>query len=320
MVVKRMPHKATVSLIVPTRQRTDRLRVLLDSLAATAANPAAIEVVMVIDADDRDSIEFRFDQLALRRAVVEPGLHMGALNMAGYEAASGAYLMLLNDDVVVRTKGWDRKVLTCCRQFSDDIALIHTNDTVFGDTLCTFPIVSRTFCELAGGICPRAYVRYRIDDHIEDVFNLLAVLGERRTVYLPHVVFEHRNFVENAQGLRQYFSDPAILALDGPRFDALLTARKELALKLKEHIAGPSSQAEMQNWRSKLATVDDSLALRVTGRQRLGANARDRFRLRTWKVAGSLASTIRRIRACVRHKGYRGLARAAWKRVVSFAV
>src|SRR5205085_12553767 len=108
---------------------------------------------------------------------------------------------------------WDRKVRACLGRFRDGIALIHTNDTVFGDKLCTFPIVSRTFCELAGGICPRGYVRYRIDDHIEDVFNLLALLGERRTVYLPEVVFEHQNFVKNASGLRQYFADPEVLAL-----------------------------------------------------------------------------------------------------------
>src|SRR5271165_4387469 len=187
-----MPARPTFSLLVPTRLRTDRLGRLLHSLARTAADPGAIEVVLVIDADDGDSLAFRFDGLTLKRVVVEPGLPMGTLNMAAYQASAGAYLMLLNDDVIARTPRWDRKVLACLRRFPDGIVLIHTNDRLFQEVLCTFPLVSRAFCELAGGICPQSYQRYRIDDHIEDVFNLLGVLGERRTVYLPDVVFEHR--------------------------------------------------------------------------------------------------------------------------------
>ena len=41
-----------------------------------------------------------------------------------------------------------------------------------------FSVLTRTYCEMAGGICPEDYARYRIDDHIYNVFNLLAVLGK----------------------------------------------------------------------------------------------------------------------------------------------
>src|SRR5436305_10098365 len=101
---------------------------------------------------------------------------------------------------------------------------------------CVFPAESRTFCELAGGMCPRECVRYRIDDHIEDVFNLLAFLGHCRTVYLPDVVFEHFNAVEHPQAGCVYQSAPDILAVDAPRFDALFAARKEFALRLVDYI------------------------------------------------------------------------------------
>src|SRR5579884_3604785 len=99
------------SLIVPTRQRISSLQRLLDSLAATASRPDALEVVLVVDADDPPSIDFHHPALALTRVVVPRGQTMGALNSAGYEASSGDYLMLLNDDVVARTPGWDDKIL-----------------------------------------------------------------------------------------------------------------------------------------------------------------------------------------------------------------
>jgi len=83
------------SIIVPTRDRPDGLRCLLDSFRATTAHPGSLEVILVIDADDSKTMGFVYEEIPLKRVVVEPGLNMGALNMAGYEAATGDYLMLL---------------------------------------------------------------------------------------------------------------------------------------------------------------------------------------------------------------------------------
>src|SRR5204863_7602635 len=102
--------------------------------------------------------------IPLKRVVVEPGLNMCALNMAGYEAATGDYLMLLNDDVIVRTGAWDEKVLTAVKTFADGIVLVHVNDKIFEEKLCTCAFVSRSYCELANGICRSEDVRYRSDD------------------------------------------------------------------------------------------------------------------------------------------------------------
>lgn len=284
--------KPALSLIVPTKARPHQLRQLLRSLAATAADPAALEIILVIDAGDHDSAAVDSAQLPVTRAVVEPGRSMGALNMAGYEASAGDYLMLLNDDVIARTRKWDRQVLACFRDFPDGIALVHVNDTLFGAGMCTFPVVSRRFCELAGGICPRDYLRYRIDDHIEDIFNLLAFLGERRTVYLPDVVFEHQKFVAPPEGGRRYVPDPAILALDAPRFEAAFPARKALALRLKEYIAGPTPAELRRRWRSLLGQVQNYESLRVPGRQRVKWHG--------WQVRRRLAGRLRQVGAGVR--------------------
>src|SRR5262249_5160425 len=137
------------SLIVPTRDRPDQLRRFLASIERTAARPDNVEVVLVVDADERSALEVRSDRLFLRHVVVAPGQTMGALNMAGYSASSGRHLMLLNDDVVACTRGWDTKIRNCFRAFADEILLVHVNDTVFQKALCTFPILSRRFCQIA---------------------------------------------------------------------------------------------------------------------------------------------------------------------------
>ncbi len=254
-----MAEPAVISLIVPTRRRPLLLQAFLRSVAATAAAPENVEVVLVIDGDDPVSQEIACERLRIRRVVVGPGQTMGALNTAGYEASTGRYLMLLNDDVVARSPGWDTSFRTCFERFPDEVLLLHVNDRLFESVQCTFPVVSRSFCKLVGGICPTEYVRYRIDDHIEDIFNLLSALGERRTVYLPNVVFEHGNYAVDAQGLRQYQCDAAVLTPDAGRFTNLFQQRKALALRLMEKLHGPASRSE---WWSRLETVTDSFALR----------------------------------------------------------
>jgi GT2 family glycosyltransferase len=269
-----------ISLIVPTRRRTPQLRRFLDSLAATASRPHDLEIILVLDEDDEETLAFRYEGLPVRRAVVAPGLTMGGLNMAGYEASSGRYLMLLNDDVVARTRGWDERALEAFAGFPDGVALVHVNDLMFRDSLCTFPFVSRTYCELAGGICPRGYARYRIDDHLVNVFNLLGLLDERRIVYLPEVVFEHFHFEEDKTGDRRYVFDEATMAHDAPLFEALQPERNALALRLKEHIEAQARQAARAAYRDKLAQAEHPFKLFAPGRLRVHTDCPDPARAR----------------------------------------
>ena len=296
-----------ISLIVPTRGRPAQLRRMLDSLARTAYHPERLEVVLVVDADDPASLA-RHPRLTVRHVVVPAGLTMGALNNAGFDASTGAYVMLLNDDVIARTPGWDATVLACFRRFPDPFVLVHVNDTLMRDHLCTFPLSSRAFYDLTDGICPQEYQRYRIDDHIEDVFNLLAVLGERRVVYLPDVVFEHDNAFHHPEAGPVYLSDPAVLAVDAPRFDALFPHRKEQALRVCAAIDGRADPEAAQQRRTTLDAVPDSFALRVHGRQIVARSP-------WWRGPRDAANCVFEAAKRARRKSARSLIQALRKRL-----
>jgi hypothetical protein len=238
---------------------------------------------------------------------------MGALNNAGYAASAGDYVMLLNDDVTARTPGWDAVALVCFRRFPDPFVLLHVNDTLMRDHLCTFPLTSRAFYEQIGGICPPGYRRYRIDDHIEDVFNLLAVLGERRVVYLPDVAFEHDNAVQHPEAGAVYMSDPAVLAEDAPLFDALLTQRKELALRVCAAIDGRADPAAERARRAKLEAVVSSFDIRTPGRQLV-------VRSPWWRGPRDVARRAAEVVKRVRHKSARELLRAIRRRLLASRV
>lgn len=248
----------TFSLIIPTRQRTVVLRRLLDSVKATCRRLDELEAILVIDDDDEETIHFQYAGIDVKRVQVSPGLTMGALNMSGYRAATGRYLMLLNDDVILRTPDWDERVRAAFRSCSDGMVLVHVNDLVFRDTLCIFPFLTREFCAITGGICPDGYLRYRIDDHIHNIFDLISLLGHHRRLFLPDVIFEHLNVKASGGGAAAYVPDPAIHEIDSQLFHALLDERKRAALEAVSRIDGSLPSAR----REKLDPVTDSVAIR----------------------------------------------------------
>lgn len=216
-----------LSIIVPTRRRVASLRRLLSSLEATAADRSSYEVVLVTDDDDPETAAFRHRG---PRTVGPARRTMAELNLAGVAASRGKFVMLLNDDAIARTPGWDRTLLHHARRYADGIVLVHANDTLMRHNLCVFPLLSRGYIDRVG-LCDPLYRRYRIDDHIEDIFLRLAALGERRIVYLPDVVFEHLNAVE-VNGVREYHAPHDALALDAVLFDSLAEERQAAAATL----------------------------------------------------------------------------------------
>ncbi len=233
------------SLLLPTRGRPQLVARLFRSIVETARNVGEVEVVLAVDEDDEESRRITHDTLRVKTVVVPKGLAMGALNMACFEASAGRYVMLVNDDVVARSPGWDAAAEAAFARFEDEVALVHVNDLLFGERLCTFPMLSRRACLEVGGVCPTYYKRYGIDDHVFDTYNILAYLGHVRTVYLPEVVFEHENYErlgpEHDEARDKLFvtADSRVyvpkrepMAEDSRRFYRTLGERKRDALRL----------------------------------------------------------------------------------------
>ena len=183
-----MTPQAEISVLLPTRGRPARAERMLRSLAETAANPGAIEIVLLADRDDPsshaiDTCGLRTIRLIRRRSM------MGVMTDVCYRASTGCHIMLANDDIVFRTPGWDEVVLGALTRHDDGVALVWGNDDHTGGP--THPFLSRTLCELMGGVCPTAYDRLFIDVHLYNIFRKLKSLGHDRLQFLPEVMIEH---------------------------------------------------------------------------------------------------------------------------------
>ena len=181
-----------ISLLMPTRERLERATTFLQSVVQTASDLSRIEVVIAIDEDDTISTQITSPHPDLRIVkTVGPRTTMGGLNTRCFEKASGSILMLVNDDIQIRTKDWDTYMIEGDQRFDDKIYLMHTKDGFKDKAFPIFPILSKRCAELLIDPYPEEYCGDGNDTHLHDLFLRLRDLGEDRFIYLENAFFEH---------------------------------------------------------------------------------------------------------------------------------
>lgn len=185
---------------------------MLNSLSETADRIEEIEVILYVDNDDTETLQLELNDWPIKR-VIGSQESMGTLNTACFRESCGDIIFLGNDDVIVRTMGWDSKIFQAVSRFSDQVYLLYPNDLYKGSKFSTFPILSRRTCEIIGSPFPSNYQGSFIDLHLLDIFKRLEGRGHHRIQYLEDVVFEHLNFrtgkapIDDTYLRRQRFGD-----------------------------------------------------------------------------------------------------------------
>ncbi|MFC1828892.1 hypothetical protein ACFL0O_04685 [Thermodesulfobacteriota bacterium] len=183
------------SLLLPTRGRPHLLANLFESIVNCTSNLKNIEIVLYIDDDDTDTINFKNEHLNIIK-IIGPPTSMGEYNMKCLDASSGNIIVLMNDDLILRTPGWDQTVSDLLKDIPDGIFLAYPNDMETKQNMCTFPIMSRKTCDILVNPYPKEYNALYIDVHLFDLFTRLKHLGQNRMFYLDDIIFEHKHFVD----------------------------------------------------------------------------------------------------------------------------
>jgi hypothetical protein len=146
-----------LSVLLPTRGRTDALRSSVESLLAKAQHPDQIEILLAFDHDDQASYQyfesniadmidqyqgrytcFGFDRLGYLR------LNEYVNYLAGH--SRGRWLMFWGDDAIMETLGWDQRILEV------DRFRVLRMPTHNQHPYAIFPIVPRAWFEMFGYI------------------------------------------------------------------------------------------------------------------------------------------------------------------------
>jgi len=225
----------TISILLPTRGRPEQAKRFLRSVVEKSADISRIEVVLYVDEDDPASHAIQSNEIAITR-IIGPRLSMGSLNTACYQRSSGDIILPLNDDMIIRTPDWDRRIIEIHEGFPDRIYLAYPNDLHTGELLCSTPILSRTTCEALTQPFPKAYQGGFIDYHVMDIFKRLQVLGEDRVVYLGDTVIEHLHYQYGKSEVDATYEQRGPLNVGDEVFVSLRRYRQESSKRLLAHI------------------------------------------------------------------------------------
>ena len=145
-----------ISVLLPTRGRTETLSRSLDSLLSKAHSANSIEILLGMDRDDVKTIEYvqqhvmpmhphirlyEFDRLGYER------LHLYVNSLAGL--ARGYWFLMWGDDALINTANWDQ---TVDEHQDHPMPLLRMPSENFDHPFALFPIIKKTWYQAAGTI------------------------------------------------------------------------------------------------------------------------------------------------------------------------
>lgn len=181
-----------ISILCPSRGRPFKLSRMIASAIVLANNPADINFFIGIDKDDlafsKYMQEIRSARIWTNRVHVTienvrtPSITHNN-NLA--QVATGDILVLVGDDCVFRTRGWDSQVLNLWNQYPDNILIAYFNDGRNRQKAEHFAI-HKDWIKATGHLCPPIFEHFCLDMWLEWIAKRL-----QRLIWLPNLVIEH---------------------------------------------------------------------------------------------------------------------------------
>jgi hypothetical protein len=153
--------KPKISILLPTRKRTEAVVKSVGSLLANAKNPADIEILIAYDEDDEESRHFFsttwfpfLEQAGATTKVFETE-RFGYLRLYKYvnflaEHATGDWIMFWNDDALMLTENWDDEI----RKEDGYFGLLRMPCVTMNHPFALFPIVPGEWVDFFGKVSP----------------------------------------------------------------------------------------------------------------------------------------------------------------------
>ena len=182
--------KPKISILLPTRKRTEAVVKSIGSLLANAADTSRIEILVAYDNDDEESREFFAEtwfpyigQCSATSKVFETE-RFGYLRLYKYvnflaEQATGDWIMFWNDDALMLTENWDDEIVKHDGWFG----LLRMPCVTMNHPFALFPIIPREWIDVFGRVSPVNHSDWWI-------YNVTAPAG--RLLNLPVEVYHDR--------------------------------------------------------------------------------------------------------------------------------
>lgn len=189
-----------ISILIPTRNRPNSLRNVLNSFRETTYSLSQVEFLLYIDDDDRltcvDSIYKQFPFLNMKHRVGPRVYPLSNLYNILFSHCSGSIVGYWGDDAVMLSEMWDMTVRHEFSRFSDEVLLVYPPDTKPERDFALHGWLSRKSIETVGFLFP-PYFEGQCDDRwITEVYKALG-----RAVCVD-IKIDHRRVSESRETYR----------------------------------------------------------------------------------------------------------------------
>lgn len=195
-----------ISILLPTRGRTDLLKRSLLSLIDNANNPESIQILLGFDDDDADSSNYFIDNIAPLLDEVGSSYRVLEFKRMGYQElhrylnelavhAQAPWWVFWNDDAVMVDSGWDTEISKQGDRFCIQAFNTHTLHPY-----SIFPIVPRAWFEVLGHLS-----RHQLNDaYISQIAWMMDIM-----IRIPTRV-DHERFDLTGKNKDETFTDRVI--------------------------------------------------------------------------------------------------------------
>jgi len=225
-----------ISLIVPTRGRPKQVKCLMESLFKFTEDLNDLQVVLACDIDE---MELANKYVAEYLPRVNFVAHVGEFvpNKSSkvnrvYDFVTGDIIGVLNDDMVCRTRGWDKIVKEHAAKYPDGIYLIYGKDGRFND-LAVYQFTSRKLPDSVGYIWHPMLAHIYMDNWNHEMFKEIG-----RLEYVPELFFEHMHYAMGKAIIDDTYKlcTPSDTISDTTQFHQMVDIRHKNAETLKNLI------------------------------------------------------------------------------------
>lgn len=175
-----------ISILLPSRGRPDNIVRLANSIFETASNPSEIEIIVRLDEDDPKLEQYMDNPPKQTTYFTGPRVVLSELWNECYKRSTGDILMHAGDDIVFRTKEWDRILQEKFNEFEDNIVFVFGDDgSPHNGTFGTHGFIHRKWVETVGYFVPPYFSSDYNDTWLNEVAQKI-----NRHVHIP-ILTEH---------------------------------------------------------------------------------------------------------------------------------
>ena len=196
--------ESKIAVVLPTRNRPDKLARFVDSAFEMATHPSSVHFYFYVDEDDQvtlPSISKLAEKYTSRISwVVGPRIMMSQTANMLIPYVKEDIFFLGADDLIIKTKGWDEVIIKYFEEHQDKVVLAYGDD-LFQPELATHPIIHRNWVQAVGYLTPPYFAADFADTWIND---LAAKIGRKQKLKF---VNEHMHYFAGKAELDSTFAE-----------------------------------------------------------------------------------------------------------------